>query len=74
MLLAWTALGLDNGLAHLPPMGWNTWCTMGQCGRDYCDDKEVRQIADAMSTNGMLEAGYEYIVLDEYVMSVGMLD
>ncbi|XP_065911762.1 uncharacterized protein [Dysidea avara] len=51
--------------ALTPPMGWNTWCTDGSCGRDYCDAKEIMSIADAMETNGMKDAGYEYINLDD---------
>lgn len=54
-----------NGLGLLPPLGWNTWCTMGTCGRDYCDEKEVRAAADAMVSNGMKDAGFNYINLDD---------
>lgn len=32
-----------------------------RCGRDYCDAKELMSVADAMATNGMKDAGYEYI-------------
>ena len=38
-----------------------------RCGRDYCDAKEIMSIADAMETNGMKDAGYEYINLDGMV-------
>jgi len=56
---------LNNGLARLPVLGWNTWCTEGNCGRDYCDDTEIREIVDAMSTNGMKDVGWEYVNLDD---------
>ncbi|XP_064390820.1 uncharacterized protein LOC135338698 [Halichondria panicea] len=46
-------------------MGWNTWCTLGRCGRDYCDSKEIMSIADAMVANGMQAFGYEYINMDD---------
>jgi len=50
-----------NGLAKTPPMGWNSWNKFA--GR--VDDQTVRTIADAMSTNGMKEAGYTYINIDD---------
>ncbi|XP_065190875.1 uncharacterized protein LOC135821804 [Sycon ciliatum] len=58
-------IALKNGLGLVPPMGWNTWCTQGLCGLDRCNDKEVREIADTMTTNGMKELGYEYINMDD---------
>ena len=48
-------------LASLPPMGWNSWNYFG------CDINEalIREIADAMVSSGMKEAGYEYVVIDD---------
>src|SRR5437763_184254 len=51
----------DNGLARTPPMGWNSWNKFA--GR--VDDATVRAIADAMATNGMKEAGYLYINIED---------
>ena len=51
----------DNGLARTPPMGWNSWNKFA--GR--VDDATVRAIADAMAGNGMKEAGYQYINIDD---------
>lgn len=51
----------DNGLARTPPMGWNSWNKFA--GR--VDDATVRGIADAMAGNGMKEAGYRYINIDD---------
>ena len=51
----------DNGLARTPPMGWNSWNKFG--GR--VDDAAVRGMADAMTTNGMREAGYVYVNIDD---------
>jgi alpha-galactosidase len=51
----------DNGLARTPPMGWNSWNTF----HDKFDDATVRQMADAMVSSGMRDAGYTYIVVDE---------
>jgi alpha-galactosidase len=50
-----------NGLAKTPPMGWNSWNKFA--GR--IDDATVRGIADAMASNGMKEAGYLYINIDD---------
>ena len=25
----------DNGVSRLPPMGWNTWCTYGDCAQSF---------------------------------------
>lgn len=49
------------GLAQTPPMGWNSWNKFG------CDVSEqlIKEIADAMVSSGMKEAGYEYIVIDD---------
>src|SRR6267378_1593481 len=51
----------DNGLAKAPPMGWNSWNKFA--GR--VDDAAVREMADAMANNGMKEAGYQYINIDD---------
>ena len=51
----------DNGLAKTPPMGWNSWNKFA--GR--VDDAAVRGMADAMATNGMKAAGYQYINIDD---------
>jgi len=51
----------DNGLARTPPMGWNSWNKFAS----RVDDATVRNIADAMATNGMKEAGYLYVNIDD---------
>ncbi len=50
-----------SGLALTPPMGWNSWNKFG------CDinEKLIKEAADAMVSNGMNKAGYEYIVIDD---------
>ncbi|HEV2425218.1 MAG TPA: glycoside hydrolase family 27 protein [Terriglobia bacterium] len=50
-----------NGLARTPPMGWNSWNHFA--GR--IDDKTVREIADAMASDGMKDAGYVYVNIDD---------
>jgi alpha-galactosidase len=50
-----------NGFAKTPPMGWNSWNKFA--GR--VDDKSVREIADAMVSSGMRDAGYLYVNIDD---------
>ncbi len=52
---------LDNGLARTPPMGWNSWNKFG-CN---VSDRLIREVADAISSNGMREAGYQYVTIDD---------
>eukprot|EP01124_Arcella_intermedia_P024789 TRINITY_DN4263_c0_g1_i1.p1 TRINITY_DN4263_c0_g1~~TRINITY_DN4263_c0_g1_i1.p1 ORF type:complete len:398 (-),score=70.60 TRINITY_DN4263_c0_g1_i1:48-1241(-) len=56
---------LDNGLGLYPPMGWNTWCTLGKCGRDFCNETEVLSVAQELIDNGMSSLGYDYVNLDD---------
>ena len=51
----------DNGLAKTPPMGWNSWNKFG-CN---VSEKLVKEMADAMVTSGMRDAGYVYLVIDD---------
>jgi alpha-galactosidase len=55
------AQALENGVARTPPMGWNSWNTFG------CNINEtlIRQMADAIVSSGMREAGYQYVVVDD---------
>ena len=48
-------------LAPTPPMGWNSW-NIFNCN---INEDKVRKMADAMASNGMKEAGYQYIVIDD---------
>lgn len=49
-------------LALTPPMGWNSWNLV----EADVSDPLIREIADAMVSNGMRDAGYEYIIIDDY--------
>lgn len=47
-------------------MGWSSWCTNDICGiPDLCSEFEVRNKADAMVANGMRDAGYTMMLLDD---------
>ena len=48
-------------IAATPPMGWNSWNKFG------CDvsDKLIREMADAVVTSGMKDAGYKFVNIDD---------
>jgi alpha-galactosidase len=50
-----------NGLAKTPPMGWNSWNLFAK----RIDDKTVREMADALVSSGMRDAGYIYLNIDD---------
>jgi len=54
------------GLALTPPMGWNSWNKF----QTNINEQMVMQIADAMESSGMKDAGYTYIVLDDGWMAM----
>jgi alpha-galactosidase len=51
----------QSGLAKTPPMGWNSWNHFFQ----HVTDADVRATADAMVANGMRDAGYVYVNIDD---------
>jgi alpha-galactosidase len=51
----------SNGLAKTPPMGWNSWNKFQR----RVSDPVVREVAAAMAKNGMKDAGYLYINIDD---------
>src|SRR5271156_5689323 len=57
-----TGHALDNGLAKTPPMGWNSWNKYACKG---INEKVVRETADAMASNGMRDAGYQFVIIDD---------
>jgi alpha-N-acetylgalactosaminidase len=64
-------VGLDNGLARTPPMGWLSWERF-RCNVDCSNDpdncigeKLFKDMADVMERDGFLRAGYEYVIIDD---------
>lgn len=51
----------DN-LAMTPPMGWNSWNSF-QC--DGVNETVIKEMTDVMVEKGFMDAGYEYIVIDD---------
>ncbi|HEX8613857.1 MAG TPA: glycoside hydrolase family 27 protein [Telluria sp.] len=52
---------VSNDLAKTPPMGWSSWNNFG----DSIDEKLIVDTIDAMVANGMRDAGYQYVNLDD---------
>ena len=48
-------------MAATPPMGWMTWNYFA----DNINEKDLREMADAMVETGMVEAGYNHIFIDD---------
>ena len=61
LFLAAEATALTNSLASTPLMGWNSWYVF----LGGIDEVKIRAMADAMATNGMKGAGYQYICIDD---------
>jgi alpha-galactosidase len=56
-----TPTPVSNGLALTPPMGWSSWNQFG----DDINEAIVTQTIDAMVANGMRDAGYVFVNLDD---------
>lgn len=55
------AAALDNGNALTPPMGWNSWNSLGT---EVTEDQVVQTI-DFMAANGLVAAGYDTVTIDD---------
>lgn len=65
------AYGLENGLARTPPMGWMSWerfrC-ITDCTKypDECISEQLfKRMADLMVSEGYLQAGYNFVNIDD---------
>ena len=52
----------QDGLAMTPPMGWYPWNEFGQ---DPQNEKLITEMADALISSGLKDAGYTYVGPDE---------
>src|SRR5271169_3337891 len=59
--IAWTTHAAASNPAATPPMGWNSWNHFA-CKVTAAD---VRAAADAIARNGMKDAGYIYVNIDD---------
>ncbi len=62
--MAWC---LSDGQALTPPMGWNSWNKFG----GGMTEAKFKAIADAFVTNGLKDAGYKYLVVDDGWLEAG---
>jgi alpha-galactosidase len=61
LLFARVGIAATNGLGLTPPMGFNTWFGYGSA----INESIIQAAADAMATNGLSQAGYQYICVDD---------
>ena len=52
---------MRKALCAVPPMGWNSWNTF----TEKINEDMVKEMVDSMKEQGFLEAGYEYVVIDD---------
>ena len=57
--------GYNNGVGSRPALAWNTWCSIENCGQGICNEVEIQEVAQAMRSNGMYDAGYTRINMDD---------
>ncbi|XP_072171002.1 alpha-N-acetylgalactosaminidase-like [Diadema setosum] len=69
--LCGVSMALDNGLARTPPMGWLAWERF-RCNIDCKNDPKncisenlFKEMADRLVEDGYLDAGYEYVNIDD---------
>ena len=48
-------------VVNKPPMGWNSWNTFGS----KINEQLICEMADTMVREGLLDCGYEYLVIDD---------
>ena len=61
VIFFFTQMSQSQTLAPTPPMGWNSW----NCFEANINEQLIKEIADAMVSSGMRDAGYNYLVLDD---------
>jgi len=51
----------DNGAALTPPMGWSSWNTF----HNRISEQLILEVAEAMKKSGLVDAGYQYLNIDD---------
>jgi len=64
------SLSIDNTLARVPPMGWNSWNKFG-CG---ITEDVVRDVVHELAYSGLAELGYRYVNIDDCWMAPNRTD
>ena len=59
--LAVQAFAHPDSLVLTPPLGWNSWNVF----HENINEKQIKEIADAMVSSGLKDAGYIYLNLDD---------
>ena len=59
--LAMQAFAHPDSLVLTPPLGWNSWNVF----HENINEKQIQEIADAMVSSGLKDAGYIYLNLDD---------
>ena len=59
--LASQAFAHPDSLVLTPPLGWNSWNVF----HENINEKQIQEIADAMVSSGLKDAGYIYLNLDD---------
>jgi alpha-galactosidase len=59
--LAVQAFAHPDSLVLTPPLGWNSWNVF----HENINEKQIQEIADAMVSSGLKDAGYIYLNLDD---------
>ena len=59
--LASHAFAHPDSLVLTPPLGWNSWNVF----HENINEKQIQEIADAMVSSGLKDAGYIYLNLDD---------
>ena len=54
------SLGLSNGLATTPLMGWNSWNSF----HDEVNETLIKETTDLLVSTGLAGVGYNYVVID----------
>ena len=60
-LAAYAQSSKDLVLTPRPPMGWMTWNYFA----DNINERDIMEMTDAMVSTGMLQAGYNYVLIDD---------